>query len=62
MPNYSKRARWLRGVARHLDDLALSAVLDRYADRMIMRVATERQRISAYTKLETIPARLAETI
>ena len=61
MPDYNKRARWLRGVARHLDDRALAAVLDHYADRMIMHGAAERQRISAYTKMETIPAGLAES-
>ena len=62
MPDYSKRAYWLRGVARHLDDQALAAVLDHCADRMIMRVAAQRQRISAYTKMETIPAGLAESV
>jgi len=62
MPDYNKRARWLRGVACHLDDRALAAVLDHYAGRMIMRVAAERRRISAYTKMETIPAGPAESI
>jgi hypothetical protein len=34
MPDYIKRGRWLRGVARHLEDETLSALLRDCADRM----------------------------
>jgi hypothetical protein len=35
MPDYIKRGRWLRGVAFHLEDETLSALLRDCADRMI---------------------------
>lgn len=60
MPDYNKRALWLRGVARHLEDQALAALLNDHADRMIMRARAEYLRISAYTTIETMPAELAE--
>lgn len=61
MADYNKRALWLRGVARHLEDQALAALLNNHADRMIMRARAEHLRISTYTHIETMPARLAET-
>lgn len=61
MPDYNKRALWLRGVARHLEDQALAALVNNQADRMIVRARAERLRISAYTHVETMPAGLMET-
>lgn len=60
MPNYNKRALWLRGVARRLEDQALAALLNDHADRMIMRARAEYLCISAYTNVEMMPAGLAE--
>lgn len=61
MPDYVKRGLWLRGVARHLDDQAISGLLDQYADRMIHRARAEHHRISFYKKTEAMPAELVET-
>ncbi len=61
MPDYNKRALWLRGVARHLEDQALAAVVNSQADRMIVRARAEHLLISAYTHVETMPAGLMET-
>jgi hypothetical protein len=57
MPDYNKRALWLRGVARHLKDRALAAHLNNHADRMILRA--RHLRFPAY--IEKMPAGLAET-
>lgn len=37
MPDYLKRGLWLRGVAQHIDDELLAALLATYADRMICK-------------------------
>jgi len=35
MPDYIKRGRWLYGVASHVEDETLSALIEDYAHRMI---------------------------
>lgn len=41
MPDYVKRAIWLHGVARRLDDEALAALLETYADKLIRKAGCD---------------------
>ncbi len=42
MKNLVRRGHWLRGVSRHVDDHAISKILESYSEKMIERGMQEK--------------------
>lgn len=44
MINLVRRGHWLRGVSRHVDDHAISKILESYSEKMVERGMQEKSR------------------